>query len=129
LQQPRKFANGLLGILNVLQPFEAGDVLEGPITERQVLIQITAMYFHTVQTENLRVEVTALHFKTRCDQLSRECALSGRDIQQRSPRLPIQNAHHLVMNRLMSQRRRGFAARRRVGADHWPRRFRLQSFR
>src|SRR5882672_7178137 len=66
-QHPRKLANCLLRILDVLQPFETGDIVECPISERQLAIQVTLANADTLQAKDLRIKITATYFKSGHD--------------------------------------------------------------
>src|SRR6267143_5294339 len=66
-QHSRKLANCLLRILDMLQPFETGDIVECPISERQLAIQVTLANADAVQAKDFRIQITATHFKSGRD--------------------------------------------------------------
>src|SRR5439155_6789969 len=116
LQHPRELAHRLLWVLNMLQPFEAGDIIERAIGERQLRIKIASMNVNAVEPKDFRIEIAAANVEARIDQTRRQGTFTRRHVEQRAARLAIENIDDGVVDRLMRERglRRGLCSCRRT---------------
>ena len=97
-EQPREFANRLMRIFDVLEAFEASDVLKFGVFVRQHAGQIAAAHFDFRQPENFGIQVAGLHLKTRFGETRGERSFPGGNIEQFPARKWIEDSRDGLMN-------------------------------
>ncbi len=85
-QHSCEFANRLLRIFDVLEPFETRDVVERLIVKGKVPVKITLSDLDVRLAKDLGIKIATGHCKSRGNQASRQRAFAGRCVQQRAAR-------------------------------------------
>src|SRR5881394_1687528 len=104
LQDARELAHRLLRVLDVLESFETGHVVERLIAKWQFRVEISLMNIHAVEAKNFGIKIATANVESGIDQTRGQRTFSGRNIEQRAARQVAQKPHHRVVNRLMRER-------------------------